>query len=412
MRCAYFVRPHMGGTYSVFRQLRDGLLPKGFDLRWLATGNADVPANRDLTSGPNSHLDNDRALGDWIDADGQLTNIQRAHRLIAFLEENHVDAVFINVLADRFETNIARYLPAHILRIMIVHTITPSTYAAARAIRDHVHATICVSERAHFDLVQGYGFDDDRILTVCNAVRINQTPLPCASREPGTLRLLSLGRIDDTSKGVFWLPKIMEHLGAQVTLTIAGDGPDLQNLRDRFQPFGERVKIIGGVPHDQTAALFANHDVFVMPSRFEGSPMALIEAMAAGCVPVASHIRSVTDTLVDHGQNGLLFAVGNCREAASCIEKLRKNPDLLDHMATAARQKTAAGFSVETMAEAYGGVLSIITAAPPEISPALPISQWSMPAGLRDPLRTHLPRPVKNWLRVIRERLLIFAQQA
>ncbi len=148
MKCAYFVRPHIGGTYTVFTNLRASLARSGVELRWLASG---APGDAVmLPDGPG--LEDAQRHGDAIDRMGVLDEGTRARRMMDFLRENRFDAVFVNVLSQRFETNLVRYLPADILRVMIVHNITPGTYAAARAIRDHVHATVGVSRRCRDDL--------------------------------------------------------------------------------------------------------------------------------------------------------------------------------------------------------------------------------------------------------------------
>ncbi|RCS22665.1 glycosyltransferase family 1 protein [Phyllobacterium salinisoli] len=398
MRFAYFARPHIGGTYSVFKQLRHGLAPSGIEIRWLSTGKTDVETDERWRA--------ERAIGDALDPQGRLGEKERAELLLRFIEENGLDGVFINVLADRLETNIVRYLPPHVLRFMIVHTITPATYAAAASIRDHVHATIGVSQRCRGDLVSRFGFPPKRIVAIANAVDFTDAGSRPRSAPPsGGLRLLFLGRIDDTSKGVFWLPRLMGRLPSSVRLTVAGDGPDLPKLRKQCAPHHSRVTFTGVIAHEKVRELLAAHDILVMPSRFEGSPMSLIESMATGCIPVASNISGVTDTLVDHGINGMLFPVGDWRQAARHIETIRSNSALLSAMSRAAQAKAESGFTTTRMAASYAALIAAVKADPPILAAPRSLEEWSLPAGLRTNLRTYLPQPVKNWLRLVQERL-------
>jgi len=398
MRLAYFARPHIGGTYSVFKQLQRGLAPSGIEVRWLATGRTDVESDERWHA--------ELAFGDALDPQGRLGEMERARLLIRFIETNGIDGVFINVLADRLETNIARYLPPHLLRFVIVHTITPATYAAAAAIRDHVHATIGVSQRCRNDLVARFGFPAERTIAIPNAVDFaGERTVPHGTPPAGGLRLLFLGRIDDTSKGVFWLPHIMEQLPASVRLTVAGDGHDLPRLRKELARHGDRITFAGGVPYEEVRVLLTGHEVLIMPSRFEGAPMSLMEAMAEGCVPVVSRIGGVTDTIVDHGVDGMLFPVGDWRQAARHIETIRNDPALLSAMSHAARAKAESGFTAAKMAAAYAALITSIKADPPKISLPLPLEDWHLAAGLRTSLRSYLPQPVKNWLRLVQERL-------
>jgi glycosyltransferase involved in cell wall biosynthesis len=64
----------------------------------------------------------------------------------------------------------------------------------------------------------------------------------------------------------------------------------------------------------------ATSDIFLLPSRYEGLPVALLEAMAAGCIPVASDIGSVREVVVD-GVNGFLIEPQN---VAQIVEKLKQ----------------------------------------------------------------------------------------
>ncbi|MBB5702841.1 glycosyltransferase involved in cell wall biosynthesis [Ochrobactrum daejeonense] len=402
MKCAYFVRPHIGGTYTVFTNLRASLARSGVELRWLASG---APGDAVmLPDGPG--LEDAQRHGDAIDRMGVLDEGTRARRMMDFLRENRFDAVFVNVLSQRFETNLVRYLPADILRVMIVHNITPGTYAAARAIRDHVHATVGVSRRCRDDLVRLHGFDAMRTLAIPHGLTRRPRPVPERGAADGLpLRILCFGRIEDSSKGVFWLPHILRELKCRYHLTVAGDGPDLPELRRRLAPFGERVSFRGWVAPCDVPRLAREHDAMVMPSRYEGFGMTLIEAMSEGCPAVASRIAGVTDTIVRDGEDGFLFAIGNCRQAAAHIDRLAADPALRARMADAAAQKVATTFDNDAVGRTYAALLENLERDRPPIASPLPLSQWAMPAALHSSLRSRLPKPVKNWLRQMRERL-------
>jgi len=404
VKCAYFVRPHIGGTYSVFTRLSASLRQSGVELRWLAAG-----AAGETISLPSADQGLSDALrkGDAIDKMGVLDEETRARRMIAFLRDNNFKAVFVNVLSSRFETNLVRYLPDDILRIMIVHNITPGTYAAAHEIRDHVHATVGVSKRCRDDLVKHYGFDAARTLVIPHGLNRNVLKHGSAvqSDPSAPLRLLYLGRIEDNSKGVFWLPNILRELKCDYHLSVAGDGPDMNELRHRLHCFGDKVSFTSWVAPSDVPWLVSQHDVMVMPSRFEGFGLTLIEAMSEGCPAVVSKIAGVTDYIVTNGEDGLLFPVGDFKQAARHINRLADNRSLLAEMAKAARLKVAVAFDNDAAGLAYAGLLENLVKNPPDIAVPLPLSQWKMPMALHSSLRSRLPKPVKNWLRQMRERL-------
>ncbi len=396
MRVAYFGFPHLGGTFQVFRHLRTGLQPFGITVQWVGLGEA----AHEVLAEPcwSAEMAHGFVVGGRHGEPDQW-----ARQLVMALEAASFDAVFVNVLADAVQTNLARYLPPQLRRVMIVHNITPGTYSAARAVRDHVHATVAISPRIRDDLVRRYGFPAERVVTIPHATEPSAEP-GLAAREPGSrLRLLYLGRIDDQAKGVLLLPGILRRLPETATLTVAGGGPDLAKLKSRCRELGERVRFLGPVRYGETAQLLARHHVMVMPSRFEGFGLTLIEAMAAGCVPVASRIRGVTDWIVQDGHDGMLFPVGNCAEAARRIALLDRDRDLLCSLSEQGRATARDGYGRAAMASRYRALLTHLDADPPNIAPPLELARWEMPRGLRTGLRTRLPKPVKNLLRRLKE---------
>ena len=402
MTAAFFGTPHLGGTYAVFRNLRPGLIGRGIELRWVGAGAAQ---SRDLLRDP---WPSEMAYGTVV-APEETDERQQAAALLDHLERDGYDAVFVNVLADRAQTNAVRYLDPRVLRVMVVHNITPGTYAAAAAILDHIHATVCVSPRIRDDLVTRHGFAPERVHVILNATRASGPPrrprLPVTADSP--LRLLSLGRVEDTSKGVLWLPGILDRLnGLPFVMTIAGDGPDLPTLRDRCARFGDRVRFLGAVAAERVPAIMGEHDVLVFPSRFEGFGLTLAEAMAAGCVPVASAIRGVTDVLIDHARTGLLFPVGDLDRAGQELRRVAKEPGLLERLSKASQAEARNRFDSDKAVAAYADLLEVLRRNPPAIAAPESRRHWRYPHGLGGGgIRRFIPRRVKNLLRELRERI-------
>ncbi|ODT09756.1 MAG: hypothetical protein ABS35_42620 [Kaistia sp. SCN 65-12] len=398
MRFAFFVYPHRGGTFSVFRHVRAGLAAHGIEVRWLGVGRL----AHDAIADPDWHAE--RASGTVCGLRHDDEKAQ-ALSLLGALSAGGFEGVFFNVHADPVQTNLARYLPPSLLRILIVHNITPGTYAAAAAIRDHVHGVVCVSPRIEQDLVARHKFEPSSICTIPNATDVPVAPARSLPEMHAALRLLSLGRIEDQAKGVLWLPEILRRLPRSFTLAVAGDGPDLARLRQRSADLGARIRFLGAVAPSRAEALLAEHDVLLAPSRFEGFMITAVEAMASGCVPVVSRIRGVTDTVVDDGASGLLFPVGDLEAAARAIRKLDGDRQFWLRLSAEGQEQVRKRFRVERLGEDYAERIAHLRRAPPGIAPPHDPSSWRLPPGLRAGLRTYLPTSVKNLLRTIRERV-------
>ena len=178
---------------------------------------------------------------------------------------------------------------------------------------------------------------------------------PTARRSArGALRLLYVGRMA-RGKGVFDLPAIdarLRELGIAPAWTLQGAGPDLDDLR-RLWNGGSPARWTGVQPMERVLALYQEHDVLVMPSRAEGLPVALLEAMAAGVVPVVSDLESGIREVVETGTTGYRVAVGDVGGFATAIAALDRDRDRLEAMSGTARRAVAAQFDIRERAADY-----------------------------------------------------------
>lgn len=398
-RWAFLQTPRLGGTYSVFRALRPALGELGISLRWAGMASGTCPEIP-------PELQAESRWGSFVNEDSSDTQ-RRTHALYDHLTNGSYDGVIVNVLCGALETNMARYLPTTIPRILVVHSTTRGTYLAARAVRDYVMATVAVSPRIRNDLIRWYGFSHECITVVPNA--LPEEPMvrdqSVRAMDAGRISVLSLGRIEDSSKGILLLPEIMRRVGGcEWHLTVAGEGPDLEALKRACQPLGDQVTFIGAVSPAVARHLFAQHDVFLMPSRYEGFGIALIEAMAAGCVPVVSRINGVTDWIVNDGQTGLLFPIGDATAAAERIRMLALASERLCKLALDAKESAVLRFHPNVVGRQFAGVLERAVESRATPAPPLDMRDWRLPRGLRRGLRSMLPGAVKIRLRSMWER--------
>ena len=107
--------------------------------------------------------------------------------------------------------------------------------------------------------------------------------------------------------------------------------------------------VFTGTVHD-VERHFQLADVFVLPSRREGLPVALMEAMACALPCVASHLPGATDTLIDHGVSGLLVPVGDVPAFASAITDMLTDSRRAAAMGAAARQVILDRFASDAIA--------------------------------------------------------------
>jgi glycosyltransferase involved in cell wall biosynthesis len=112
------------------------------------------------------------------------------------------------------------------------------------------------------------------------------------------------------------------------SLSILGEGPERRRLEEQIHARGldERVRLYGWVP--DPAAVLRNCDAFVLPSRFEGFPNALLEAMALGLPAVAADCPSGPAEIIRHEVDGLLVAAGDVSALSAAIRRLMLDDQL------------------------------------------------------------------------------------
>ncbi|MBE2170233.1 MULTISPECIES: glycosyltransferase family 4 protein [unclassified Cobetia] len=172
--------------------------------------------------------------------------------------------------------------------------------------------------------------------------------------------------------GRLWEQKNPECLvEAYCQLWESGDpGADLVLVGDGAlkEPLEARVKLAGLESHvhflgwrTDTPRLLRLCDVFVLPSRWEGMPLAILEAMGCGLPVIVSDIPG-NRHLVHHEKNGLLFPVGNAGSLASALVELLENASLRIRLGAAGRAKVEAEHDIQqrvrNMEALYRDVLS------------------------------------------------------
>jgi glycosyltransferase involved in cell wall biosynthesis len=205
----------------------------------------------------------------------------------------------------------------------------------------------------------------------CKRVSIvpNAVFLPLAAAQPrvdpqaivGADRnvLLAVGRLVE-QKGYDWLCKAFSEVCTHCPewdLVILGEGP----LHDRLQALAaelgisERLSLPGRVGN--VADWYARADLFVLSSRFEGFPSALIEAMASGCPCVGFDCDTGPRDMIEDGVNGRLVALGNVHELAEALGGLMLDPALRARFATRS-EAVLERFSEQRIMAGWQSVLS------------------------------------------------------
>ena len=138
--------------------------------------------------------------------------------------------------------------------------------------------------------------------------------------------------------------------------TIAGNG-DIDAARAAATAYGiaDRIAFPGWVDEDAVRALMRTADLFVLPSRAENQPIAILEAMAAALPVVATTVGAIPEQVVD-GDTALLVPPANADRLAEALARLLPDAALRRRMGAAGRARFAAHFAIDGTADRFAAL--------------------------------------------------------
>ncbi len=129
---------------------------------------------------------------------------------------------------------------------------------------------------------------------------------------------------------------------ADVTLVVAGDGPERTALEQRSAALGldGRVRFLGSVPRERVLELFRAADAALLPSAWENFPHTVVEALAVGCPMIATAVGGVPEVVTD-GENGLLVPPRDADALVAAIGRFFGDAELRARLSAAAAPSVA-----------------------------------------------------------------------
>jgi L-malate glycosyltransferase len=247
-------------------------------------------------------------------------------------------------------------VPAVVATVQLIPQFEPgrSSLVQLRALAAGVDRYIAVSHDIATELIERFRWPASKVEVVHNAVEVERFagPAPPGLREqltgkPDRPVVLTCARLHE-QKGHRTLLRAATEV-PEAVFALAGEGPEraaLESLAEELE-VSDRVRFLG--PRADVPALLAACDVFALPSLYEGSSLAILEAMAAGRAVVASAIGG-TEELIDDGQTGLLVAPDDPGALAAALRRLLGDRTLRSSLAGRARQVAESRFTRDAMA--------------------------------------------------------------
>lgn len=180
-----------------------------------------------------------------------------------------------------------------------------------------------------------------------NAISINEAAT--VEKTSAEKTIIFLGRIHE-SKGLHEIIAACETLikeGFKFNFRCFGTGPEKEFfIGEMSKILGEKFHYGGVIASEAKWRELSNADIFLLPSRYgEGLPLAMLEAMAAQCVPVASDVASVRSVIKD-GENGFLVSPYNAEQTAEKLKFLLSGQADFEKLGKNARQTVKEKFHI------------------------------------------------------------------
>ncbi len=221
-------------------------------------------------------------------------------------------------------------------------------WVAARACA-HV---VSVSDSTTRLLARGPFASRKRLVTILNGA---QAPnLPNTSRRPDRLVLLCVARLS-WPKDQATLLRAIAKVRATVPLVqlwLVGDGPDRPALEQLCQRLDltETVRFLG--EQREVGIWLAQADLFVLSSIVEGAPLALLEALSAGVIPIATAVGGIPE-IIQRSEVGFLVPPGDDSAMAASILKVIEDRDRWPEWRRQARAAYERHFTIARMCDEY-----------------------------------------------------------
>ncbi|HID97542.1 MAG TPA: glycosyltransferase [Thermodesulfobacteriaceae bacterium] len=240
-------------------------------------------------------------------------------------------------------------------------------FSASRILYRKAHHVISVSRGIKDVLLRDYCLRPDAVTVIYNP--IDGRFFSTYSADPPLFELperflLHVGRLRLAAKAQDVLLEAFRKVSKRhpgLALVLVGEGEDRRKIEDMVKEYDLERSVIFAGWQENVAALMNRAEIVVLPSRYEGFPMVLVEALAMGCPVVGADCPTGPREILGDDEYGLLVPVEDPDSLAAAVERLLEDESLRAHYSRRALER-ADDFDLEKIGNQYKRVLNRVMA--------------------------------------------------
>ncbi|PEC51941.1 glycosyltransferase family 4 protein [Bacillus sp. AFS096315] len=263
-----------------------------------------------------------------------IINVGTIYKTYKFIKKNNIKVIHCH---DTFSLKYA-YLLKKLIKIKVVFTVHDTNIYNEGLNKYPVDKYIAISESVYTRLIKY--IPRDRIELIYNGVNLNRFKRPYRYSDTNTSKgdtftISCVARIMPEKKGQDILIKALnvlknkyKHVNFKCYFAGASHNEEsMKELNELVKKFHleNNIKFLGNV--ENMEKLYANTDVMVLPSRYEGFGLVVVEALAAGCCVVVSKLEGPLEIIKDTEEYGLHFEKEDYMELAEKLHLLLSDKD-------------------------------------------------------------------------------------
>ncbi|HLD21679.1 MAG TPA: glycosyltransferase family 4 protein [Patescibacteria group bacterium] len=283
--------------------------------------------------------------------------IRMFFELVQYFRKSRPDIVHTHLFASDVWGGYAAYRAQVPIIISTEHNINKNEGWVKHRLKCVIHhkiqAIVAISHAVEHYIVQYCSSVRSKILVIPNGIDVHRFSRPHTYQKKSVPVIAVVGRLEE-QKGHIDLLHALSFVHQPLLLRIIGEGSLHRQIQQQAQQLSKthEIRLEGTRTGTDLEKIYADADVVIVPSRWEGFGLVALEAMAAGCPVLVSDVDGLREC-VEQGKTGLRVNMQQPQRVAEVLQQFLKDSSLRQQLGEAARIAVAKKYSIEYVVKKY-----------------------------------------------------------